>query len=410
MTESGFDNFSAGIAGATTSATELPLIDECRRRSVELLRANLSPEGILASSRAPRAADRHYTAIFGRDAAICALGMVVSGEKDLIEAARAGLLTLGRYQAANGQIPKYVKPEKAEVDFWYSGCIDATLWWLAALRFFDRHVPGAALREELRPQVGRALDWLACQEHPVWNLVQQNEASDWADIMPRSGFVLYSNVLWYWVKKLYGIDSAPATRDYLNYLFFPYGPVLPEHRRARLLAHYIRNKMKRGDFYLSFVNLSFWGEEIDVFGNLLCGLLGVADSSRAVRIVEALREQKAHRPWPVRVVGRPIERNDPLWRRYMQRHRQNLPFQYHNGGAWPFVGAFWVLLLERLGMSREACEELTRLAEMNRMGGWEFNEWFHGRSGESQGMPGQSWNAAMYLLAHAAVTEKRRFF
>ena len=51
------------------------------------------------------------------------------------------------------------------------------------------------------------------QEHQRFFLLQQNEASDWADIMPRSGFVLYTNALWYCVKRLYGIEHGRDTRD-----------------------------------------------------------------------------------------------------------------------------------------------------------------------------------------------------
>lgn len=393
------------LAGA--AAPSAGLLSEAYIRSLDLLRRNSTPDGILACSRGERAAGRHYISIFGRDAAICAIGMAASGESDLVATALSGLRTLARHQAANGQIPKYVKPEKGEVDFWYSGCIDSTLWWLIALRLVDHQ---GDLGRELAVEVARALQWLQCQEHPVWGLLQQNEASDWADIMPRSGFVLYSNALWYWVKRLYRLPGGKLTRDYANYLFFPFGPSVPEQRRARLLAHYIRNRCRPTAFYLSFVNFSFWGEEIDIFGNLLAALTGVADGSRCVQVAEGVKALGVARPWPVRVVGRPINPDHPLWRLYMQRHRQNYPFQYHNGGCWPFVGGFWVLLLARLGWQGQALEELANLAAVNRLGDWGFNEWFHGNSGEPMGMPGQSWNAAMYLLAHAAVFEKKQVF
>jgi glycogen debranching enzyme len=381
------------------------LLEECYGRSLDLLRRNATPHGILAATPTERAAGRRYASVFGRDAAICALGMIASGESDLVEAARAGLRTLACNQAPNGQIPKYVRPETGEVDFWYSGCIDATLWWLAAVRVHDRLDSSCNLGGELEVQVGRALDWLSCQEHQVWRLLQQNEASDWADIMPRSGFVLYTNALWYWVKRLYDLPGTAATRDFANYLLFPFGNAVPEHRRARLLVHYIRNKAPRSDFYLSFVNFSFWGEEVDLFGNLLAALTGLADPSRGIGIVKALKSLGASRPHPIRVVGRPIAPDSPLWRSYMGRHRQNLPFQYHNGGIWPFVGGAWVMLLARLGLEREAWEELERLAAVNRVNCWEFNEWFHGRSGEPMGMPGQSWNAALFILAYRALAD-----
>lgn len=390
-------------------SVDIPLMEECLRRSAELLRHNATPAGIMASSRTAKAAGRHYTSIFGRDAAICAMGMAVSGDPELVACARAGLETLGRYQAANGQIPKFVTPETGEADFWYAGCIDATLWWLIALRFFDQTVPGSRLGEELSVRVERALAWLFCQEHQVWYLLQQNEASDWADIMPRSGFVLYTNALWFWLKKLYDLPTARETRDYAGLLFYPFGNAVPEQRRARLLMHYIRNRSRRSECLLSYVNFSHWGEEVDCFGNILAALTGLTDTSRAGRIVASLVSLGANDPYPIRAVGEPIDRHHPLWRLYMGRHRQNLPWQYHNGGSWPFIGGFWVMLLARLGMTAEAWRELERLARANRLGEWEFNEWLHGRTGEALGMAGQSWNAALYILAWRTLADGGRF-
>ena len=379
------------------------LVGRCLDESRQLLHRNLTPHGILAASRTPQAEERSYTRIFGRDAAICALGMAVSGDPVLQAGARDGLLTLARHQAANGQIPKYVDPDTDMADFWYLGCIDATLWWLIAVRLLPRLAPGDSTGAELREPVTRALTWLSCQEHPQIFLVRQDEASDWADIMPRSGFVLYSNALWYYVKRLYGLPGADETRFHFNHLLYPFSRDVPDYRRLRLLTHYVRNRAKHSELYLSFVNFSFWGEEGDVFGNLLAVLLGLAGDGPANRIVHALQRAAADSPHPIATVLRPIAPTDPLWRTYMGRHRQNLAWQYHNGGAWPFIGGFWVMALAALGKRQAAAEQLERLAAANAVGGWGFNEWFHGRTGEPRGMPGQSWNAAMFLLAHYAL-------
>ena len=51
----------------------------------------------------------------------------------------------------------------------------------------------AACRRAGTPSIERAIHWLLAQEHQRFFLLQQNEASDWADIMPRSGYVLYTN-------------------------------------------------------------------------------------------------------------------------------------------------------------------------------------------------------------------------
>lgn len=44
------------------------------------------------------------------------------------------------------------------------------------------------------------------------------------------------------------------------------------------------------------------------------------------------------------------------------------------------------------------------------MNGWEFNEWFQGQTGEPMGMPRQSWNAALYILAYRTLADGARFF
>jgi len=385
-------------------------IETCRRHAVELLRANLTPHGVLAAGPGAHARARGYTAIFGRDAAVCALGMALSGDAGLERAAATGLLTLARHQAPNGQMPKFVDPASAEADFWYLGCIDATLWWLAALAFLDRRDPRARLRRRLAGEVARAIAWLHAQEHQRFFLLQQNEASDWADVMPRSGFVLYTNALWHWVKRLYGLPHAAATRVNANQLFRPFGATLSDYRRARLLVHYAKRRARNRELYLSFVNFAVHGDEGDVFGNLLALLCGLADGPTGLAVLRALDRAGVAEPYPVRVVCEPIRETSLLWRPYMSRHRQNLAWQYHNGGVWPFVGAFWVIALAGAGSRDRAARALVKVARANALDGWQFNEWLHGRTLAPAGMPRQSWNAAAFLAAWRVVADGARPF
>ena len=124
------------------------LLEECRVRALELLRANLGPLGIHAAEAGPRARERAYDAIFARDAGVCALAMLRSGQPQLIAGARRSLQTLALHQADNGQIPKFVQA-RHDADFWYVGCIDATLWWLIALAELERIAPAAGLLSKL---------------------------------------------------------------------------------------------------------------------------------------------------------------------------------------------------------------------------------------------------------------------
>lgn len=384
-------------------APALAQIEACVQASLALLQANLTSHGILAASPTPAAQARRYTRIFGRDAAICALAMCGSGVAALERGAVASLDALAAQQAANGQIPKYVDPQGKDADFWYLGCIDATLWWLIAADHLRRH--GAVPPGHWRREIALALAWLLAQEHQHFRLLQQNEASDWADIMPRSGYVLYSNALWHEVKRRFALADGGATRHHFNHLFHPFQRDLPEYHRARLLRHFARRGERDPGLYLSFVNLAFAGDEGDVFGNLLAILCGLADESMGHRIVKTVSTAKASDPIPIRVVLHPMGRRHELWRPYMARHQQNHPDQYHNGGAWPFVGGFWIQALARLGLRERAWRELAALAAANARDDWRFTEWFHGATLAALGMPGQSWNAATFLLAHRRLTQ-----
>jgi glycosyl hydrolase family 100 (putative invertase) len=396
-------------ASSGSSVTEDDaLIASCAERAVELMRANLGPRGFRAATPGAGARQRGYDRVFGRDAAICAIAAAHCGDGELIAGAERSLLALAAQQAANGQIPKYVDGaedgENSGADFWYLGCIDATLWWLIAVAHLARRVAG--LERRLCGPIGRALDWLSCQEHQQIFLLQQNEASDWADIMPRSGFVLYSNALWYYVKGLYRLPHARETGEHFNYLFHPFGQHRADYKRLRLFIHYARKKPINRDMYLSFVNLSYWGEEGDVFGNLLATLFGLADEHRSNCILARIQRNQEGAAYPVRVTCTPISKGDPYWRTYMGRHRQNLEHCYHNGGIWPFVGGFWVLALAAAGRRPQAARELAGLARVNAANGWQFNEWFHGLTGRPEGMSGQTWNAAMFLLARHGLANR----
>jgi glycogen debranching enzyme len=386
------------------------LLESCHLKSIELLKQNSVSTGILAASPGPRAQKRGYAAIFGRDAAVCAIGMAVSGDKTLRRSAATSLHTLAKHQAANGQIPKFVDLQSQEADFWYLGCIDSTLWWLIAMAVLDRYDTAAGLKRRHAKRIKLALQWLLAQEHQRFFLLQQNEASDWADIMPRSGFVLYTNALWYLVKQCYRVAHAADTYRNFNGLFHPFSARLAEYRRARLLNDFALRKGRDRDLYLSFVNFSFFGEEGDVFGNVLAVLLGLADRRAGKRTLDALDGARASDPYPIRVVTRPIKQHTSLWRPYMARHRQNYIWQYHNGGIWPMVGGFWILALVKAGRFAQAEVELVKLARVCAIRDWAFTEWLHGKTLAPRGMAGQSWNAAAFLLAHHAVRTRTSVF
>ena len=168
--------------------------------------------------------------------------MAVSGDRVLERAAAHGPRDAGRVSGTERPDPEVRRagPPRGRLLVLGLHRLDALVAHRArsARRALRRGRPPRLLRR-YRREVALALQWLGAQEHQRFFLLQQNEASDWADIMPRSGFVLYTNALWYRVKRLFGLPNAAATRANFNGLFHPFSAGLAEYRRARLLNDYV---------------------------------------------------------------------------------------------------------------------------------------------------------------------------
>lgn len=368
------------------------------QKAIEILKNNSNKYGLLAAKKLSTIKNKDYaSSIYGRDASISVLGMTMTGDKKLKLTAKRSLETLAKTQAANGQIPFYTKPDKNINWYYYLGNIDSTLWWLLAIKMYEKNT-GENISKKLDKQIIKAINWLQCQEHPNFYLLSQNEANDWADLMPRHGFVLYTNALWYWLKKEYNLDGQKETKKYFNLIFDPKAKLTNTYTRIKSLKK--NAKTTPGDpTYSSFVNYMSRGNEVDIYGNVLATISGLATKEKKKKILNYLIKQKANKPWPGKTILFPLNSKNALWKEYMSKHNLNLPHQYQNGGIWPYIGAFWVLFVASMD-KKLAKEELLKLAELNKKNNWQFNEWFHGKSSKPMGMPYQSWNAAMYILVY----------
>ena len=133
-------------------------------------------------------------------------------------------------------------------------------------------------------KIKKAINWLYCQENENDGILIQTEASDWADLMPRDGKVLYANTLWYKIKKDYNLLTTQKTKKDFNLLFYPYNNKtknLPKSDKATI--EMILKKKSMGDFYLSFVGYLYWGKDIDVYGNFLALLFGLPTDPAGTR-------------------------------------------------------------------------------------------------------------------------------
>ncbi len=113
--------------------------------------------------------------------------------------------------------------------------------------------------------------------------------------------------------------------------------------------------------------------------------------------------------WP------PIKPGDKEWKSYFSKCNARTPFNYLNGGIWPFIGGFYIPALIKIKQYKKAEEELDNLAKANMQaikirklkGKYEFNEWLHGKRGSAEGEPFQAWTAGTYIYAYECVKQKK---
>ncbi len=406
------------------------LLAEAHHRSVTYLLENSSEYGLMAASpQSSEGQHKSYTSLFSRDIGVSSIGMLASGNHGLIKVVRTSLANLAEAQSSLGQLPFYYRPEEKKVQWWTPGSIDSTLWWSIAFLLYYKTQRDEDFYTSYRPHLEKAWLWLRYQDTNNDMLLEQGEASDWADEMPRMGTVLYTNTLWYWLIRLRAEIADDSTLFNLqkrvhrafNGLFWvskektantsyvaenayaganTFGPGLIEATNSQAVFL---------PYYLAAVSHKSAEMRCDVYGNILACLVGLASQPKREMIIDFIVRSGTNLPYPLQVLYPPIYPGESDWKTYMAKGRQNYPWQYQNGGIWPYVGGFWVSLLAQ-HQPELAMTELAQLAKANSLNGWEFNEYLHGQRGTPMGVPRQSWNMGMYLAAYAATMHALSLF
>lgn len=345
----------------------------------------------------PRAAGWGYPEPYTRDLMISSLGILVSGNKKLIESLRRVLQTVARNQSRLGHIPSLVHDREDR------GASDTTPLFLMAVGLFRKATGESGFLESA---VQKAMTWMEYRSPSDRGIVAQLPTSDWRDEQWVLGYGLYVNTIVYAYLRLFGRDEQAANLREAMGRFTIKGERQQRHVHEGLM---LRHK----PYYALWSYKVYRNERFDLLGNSLAILTGIASPSRARDLVLWIEtECAALRRNEDLVVELPpilfpyIRPDDPDW---MPRYkRYNQPGEYHNGGVWPFACGFYVAALVAAGRNQLARRKLVALTELIRPARradveFGFNEWLRAQDGTPQGEDWQSWSAAMYLYAATCV-------
>ena len=198
-------------------------------------------------------------------------------------------------------------------------------------------------------------------------IVGQLPTTDWRDEQWVLGFGLYVNATVYAYLRLYGQEKRAAllrARDE------------PLHRPRRGQAGECGGGIG-GAAPASATALwsykIYSGDRFDLLGNSLAILSGLASQRGRAMVTWVENECEAMRKRYELAVDCPpnlfpyIRPLDFDWRPRYERF--NRPGEYHNGGVWPFICAFYVVATLAAGFPRLADEKLAALTELVRPAG-----------------------------------------
>jgi sucrose-6F-phosphate phosphohydrolase len=405
-------------AFSALSAEQLEFIDTAYARATEALRKNITPLGFSACSLAEntfKSTDENYKSIWARDGAMTVMNSLSVDDEEIRGAQRATLVTLLDHISPRGQVPSNVRIDSGMPD--YSGVgkiasIDSGLWLVIAFYHYIRTTRDYQFLRIWSGEIDRAMDWLEAQDSNADTLLEIPEAGDWMDLFGRSYNVLYDEVLWYYANLCHGrlsellgdfnragyrLRLAQTIKETINRQFWP--SISAGER------NFADQQFSLGDTHYLLAEITPFGYDwrCDVYANILAALFNVLDLDRARTAFHFMWGVGANEPAPVVNLYPPVSAGDPDWRTYYTVNLLNLPDHYHNGGVWPFIGAYWVMFISRLGLRDLAQQELYRLAQVNHAGieyEWEFNEWVHGKTGRPMGKMFQAWSAAGFVGAY----------
>ena len=379
-------------------------------KAKELLVKASSSKGFLASANDIT----NYKRVWSRDGVITGLAALLDGDKELINSFKETLITLGDNQHYLGQIPSNVYFSETGIETSFGGLagrVDTISWFIIGICNYTHFTKDSMIMESYHPHIEKGLQLLDSWEFNNNHLVYVPRSGNWADEYITEGHTLYDQLLRLW-----------ALRCLVKFY--------PEQKykdKIAILTHKIEQNYKSGNFsdpyhpkaykaleqsnyWLASVNPSGYQTMFDAFGNSLALLLGLGDNSfrkTVIAYTENLRKSLPLELLPA--FWEPIDENQKDWDLLTFNCKyefRNFPYQFHNGGTWQMVNAFYGISLadQNLDLAKEI---LLKIKDLNKIEDYSFYENFNSKESTPNGVPNCTWSAAGEVILEQYITGKK---
>lgn len=378
--------------------------------AIALLKDLSTSDGFLASSIA---AD-NYKRIWARDAMVCGLAGIISGDGDLLEGFKESLLTLGNHSHENGMIPSNVDPLTGDVSFGsLVGRVDANTWFVIGACLYNLHTGNKAVWEVLKPKVAKTLRYLKALELNDKGWIYTPLSGNWADEYPVHGYTLYDNALYFWAQRLWAKcnnahhKTAIEAKTRLN--FWP--DIDNDTAKIYQEVAYKDAATKKGAHFAAFILPGKYDLRFDAAANGLGMLLWQLTNDQKELMKQTISsfnnqigEALIPAFWPI------MDTASEDW--YLLKNNysfefKNKPGAFHNGGVWPvWMGLFAMGLAMQKLHSEVTTITQALLTTVKESKEWSFQEFYHSKELSFQGKKQMGYTASGIVFLKAAMEQK----
>lgn len=313
------------------------------------LRECHSDHGIIAGKR-------KFDDYWARDAFFAILGSLSVDDQAIV---RSTLNLFLNHQNKQGQLPRRI--DRTYVTLKYAGIkikrkslqprytnslflsktLDQNSLFIISLLYYIKKTRDFEYLDRNFNKIKAVMDWNFL--HYKGDLIHEGLFANWEDTIIKKGFTLYTNVLHYGALQAF-IELCKLE----NYNYTEY------EEKAKLLKKAINDKFWTGNYYKSWIS-----KKNNIFcsaGNILAILYNVTDEKKAVLIEKFIKDNIKSIPLPSSYPKYSI------WRYPITSHLRGSSL-YHGGFSWLWIGSLNVLALQKLGMQKEAEEQLKQIAD-----------------------------------------------
>jgi len=344
----------------------------------------------------------HFNDFWSRDAFCASWGLLEMGE---FERVKSNLNLFIKYQKEDGQICRRidrffvafnylgVKIKRTSLKPKYKGAyiypaLDPNILFIIVCHRYIKKTNNINFLNKNFDAIYNAVKWLQKYEKEL--LLNEGIFANWADVIVKTGAVLYTNVLYTEALKSFSEICNLLNKPELTKIYV---------KKYQLLKEEINEEFWNGNYYIDWISKNKKHDYFSTDGNVLAMLFEISDQQQNKQIIKNIEKFGLDK-----IPLKTNYPNYPWWRVALRMYLIGTPGYQNNFASWLWLGCIYAVALDKNGdRERADCiyekisskiEEYGTVYEIYKPDGSPYRGWFW-KSATSF-----AWSSGLYLWMH----------